>query len=153
MVSNHSFTMSATEYEGAVNPAYLPAESLWCAVEPLLPERKSKGPGRPPQADKKMFFAIFYVLRTGIQWKALPRCLGAASTVHDRFQLWRKAGVFRLLWELGILQLQVEGGLDWEFQSLDGCQTKAPLGGETTGANPTDRGKEGVKRHLFTEAG
>ncbi len=32
--------------------------------------------------------------------------------------------------ELGI-------GLDW--QSFDGCMTMAPLGGESTGKNPTDR--------------
>lgn len=144
--------MSATHYEDAINSDYLPPESLWLAVEPLLPERRKSGPGRKPECDRKMFFAIFYVLRTGMQWKALPRCLGAASTVHDRFQLWRAAGVFRQLWELGILQLHVEGELDWEFQSMDGCGTKAPLGGEATGANPTDRGKEGVKRHLLTEA-
>ena len=29
--------------------------------------------------------------------------------------------------------------------------TKAPLGGEATGPNPTDRGKSGTKRHLLTE--
>ncbi len=49
------------------------------------------------------------------------------------------------------MQLHVEDKLDWEYQSIDGCQTKAPLGGGTTGANPTDRGKAGVKRHLLTE--
>ena len=27
---------------------------------------------------------LFYVLRTGCQWNALPRSLGASSTVHDR---------------------------------------------------------------------
>ena len=52
-----------------------------------------------------------------------------------------------------MLQLHIEDKLDWEYQSLDGCQTKAPLGGEVVGANPTDRGKGGVKRHLLTEAG
>jgi len=30
--------------------------------------------------------------------------------------------------------------------------TKAPLGGERTGKNPTDRGKLGTKRSLLTEA-
>jgi transposase len=38
--------------------------------------------------------SIFYVLRTGCQWKALPREFGTASTVHDRLQLWRASGVF-----------------------------------------------------------
>lgn len=31
--------------------------------------------------------------------------------------------------------------------------TKAPLGGEKTGKNPTDRAKSGVKRSLLTEGG
>jgi hypothetical protein len=30
--------------------------------------------------------------------------------------------------------------------------TKAPLGGEKTGKNPTDRAKSGVKRSLLTDA-
>src|SRR5450756_2983081 len=34
---------------------------------------------------------------------------------------------------------------------MDGAMTKAPLGGEGTGANPTDRGKKGTKRSLLTE--
>jgi transposase len=34
---------------------------------------------------------------------------------------------------------------------MDGAMTKAPLGGEKTGKNPTDRAKSGVKRSLLTE--
>lgn len=102
--------------------------------------------------DRQAFFAIFYLLRTGCQWKALPRTLGASSTVHDRFQQWRQAGVFERLWVSALIQYHVEVGLDFQWQSLDGCITKAPLGGEATGANPTDRGKSGTKRHLLTEA-
>ncbi len=33
--------------------------------------------------DRKVFTAIIYLLRTGTQWNALPRELGASSTVHD----------------------------------------------------------------------
>jgi putative transposase len=64
----------------------------------LLPptrKKKKKKDGRPRMNDKKAMSAIFYVLRTGCQWKALPRSLGASSTVHDRFQEWRKADVFK----------------------------------------------------------
>jgi putative transposase len=35
---------------------------------------------------------------------------------------------------------------------MDGTMTKAPLGGEETGKNPTDRGKIGTKRSLLTDA-
>src|SRR6266480_1355491 len=47
----------------------------------------------PRMDDRQALDAIFYVLRTGCQWKALPRSLGAGSTVHDRFQEWQQAGV------------------------------------------------------------
>jgi hypothetical protein len=29
-------------------------------------------------------------------------------------------------------------GIKWEWQSLDGAMTKAPLGGKKSGPNPTD---------------
>lgn len=145
--------MRECTHEFDIDPDFLPSESLWLAIEPLLPEHppRPKG-GRPPMPNRTAFFAIFYVMRTGIQWKALPRPLGASSTVHDRFQLWRAAGVFEDLWATGLLEYNTDIGLDFEWQSLDGCITKAPLGGEATGANPTDRGKCGTKRHLLTEA-
>ena len=95
--------------------------------------------------------AIFYILRTGCQWKALPRSLGAPSTVHDRFQEWREAGLFEEMWKAGLMEYDDKKGIEWEWQSMDGAMTKAPLGGEGTGANPTDRGKKGTKRSLLTE--
>lgn len=144
--------MKSSDYECSIDSNFLPSEDLWCAVEPLLPEEspKPKG-GRPRMSDRQAFFAIFYVLRTGIQWNALPRCLGASSTVHDRFQQWRAAGVFERLWLSGLLEYDTDVGLDFEWQSIDGAMTKAPLGGDATGPNPTDRAKKGTKRHLLTE--
>ncbi len=43
-------------------------------------------------------------------------------------------------------------GIDWSWLAMDGAMTKAPLGMEKTGPNPTDRGKKGTKRSLFTDA-
>ena len=95
--------------------------------------------------------AIFYILRTGCQWNALPRSLGASSTVHDRFQQWERAGVFVAFWQAGLTEYDEQVGIDWEWQSMDGAMTKAPLGGDATGPNPTDRGKSGTKRSLLTD--
>ncbi len=94
---------------------------------------------------------LAYVLRTGCQWKALPRTLGAPSTVHDHFVEWCKAGVFRELWKRGLLTYDERKGLDWAWPAMDGAMTRAPLGGESTGPNPTDRAKSGTKRSLLTE--
>jgi putative transposase len=70
-----------------VESAYEIPDVLWDRITPLLPLRKKKKKaGRPRMNDKKAMSAIFYVLRTDCQWNALPRTLGASSTVHDRFQ-------------------------------------------------------------------
>lgn len=128
------------------------SDELWKKIEPLLPPPKpKKKSGRPRKDDRKIMTAIFYILRTGCQWKALPRSLGAPSTVHDRFQEWRKAGLFEKMRKAGFLEYDDKKGIEWKRQSMDGAMTKAPLGGEGTGANPTDRGKKGTKRSLLTE--
>ena len=55
---------------------------FWNKIKPLLPLPKpKKKPRRPREDDWKILSNIFYVLRTGCQWKALPRCYGAPSTV------------------------------------------------------------------------
>ena len=80
--------------------------------------------------------AILSVLRTGCRWKVLPRSLGAASTVHDRFQAWREAQVFERLWQAGLLLYDELQGLDWGWQAMDGAMTKAPLGGKRDRPQP-----------------
>ena len=47
------------------------------------------------------------------------------------------------LWAAGLREYDGLKGRDWEWQAMDGAMTKAPLGGERTGRNPTDRGKLG----------
>ncbi len=114
-----------------VNESYKIPDALWAEIEPLLPPEKPKPKGGRPRMDNRQAMdAIFYLLRTGCQWKALPRSLGASSTVHDRFQEWQKAGVFYRMWEVGLAKYDELKGLDWEWQSMDGVMTKAPLGGE-----------------------
>jgi putative transposase len=128
------------------------SDELWERVKPLVPDRVShaKG-GRPAADDRKMFTAIVYILRTGIQWNALPRELGASTTVYDRFRLWEKQGFFTKLWQSGLQEFDELVGIDWEWQSMDGVMTKAPLGGDAVGPNPTDRGKGGTKRSQLCE--
>jgi len=114
----------------------LPPE-LWGKVQPLIPPLPpKKKAGRPRMDDHRALTAIFYVMRNGGQWNSLPRCLGASSTVHDRFQEWEQAGFFRALWQAGVLHYDKEKGMDWQWQSMDGAMTKAPLGGEKKRAEP-----------------
>jgi len=128
------------------------SDEVWERVQPLIPPAPSHAQGgRPRMGDRQAFAAIVYVLRTGIQWNALPRELGASSTVPDRFQEWERAGVFQALWQAGLQGYDELVGIQWEWQAVDGAMTKAPFGGAATGRNPTDRGKRGTKRSLLTD--
>lgn len=92
-----------------------------------------------------MLEGIFYVLRTGCQWKAVPREYGCGSSIHRYFQEWQAAGFFENIWVLGLEKYDELEGIGWKWQSVDGCMIKAPLARESVGHNPTDRGKNGDK--------
>src|SRR6478752_3932729 len=128
---------------------------LWERIEPLLPARPPHPLGchNPRVPDRKAMDAIFFVLRTGCHWNALNATgICSSSSAHRRFQEWTSAGVFVTLWARGLEEYDALKGLDWSWLAMDGAMTKAPLGGERTGKNPTDRGKIGTKRSLLTEA-
>lgn len=126
-----------TRPRAANNPTtsgFRTSDELWAVLEPLLPVRVNThrfGGGRPRVSDRRCADAIFYVLRTGCQWAALDQTdLCARSTAHDRFQEWVQAGVFLELWRVGVERLDELCGIEWEWLSMDGAMTKAPLGGE-----------------------
>ena len=130
------------------------SDKFWEKVQPLIPKPKRdaakvyqrrKGGGRKPMDARKVFCAIVFVLRTGIQWKALPREFGSASSVHAYFRKWTEAGLFLRLWKKGLAEFDEMEGIAWSWQSIDGSQGKAPLAQEAAGPNPTDRGKKGNK--------
>jgi len=126
-------------------------DAFWEVAEPLIPQKerdsnkeyqRNPGGGRPPMDPRKVLEAIFYVLRTGIQWNALPKTLGASSAVHRYFRIWCEKGFFKALWVKGLEQYDEAEGINWSWLSGDGCMTKAPLAQESVGRNPTDRGKK-----------
>jgi len=125
------------EGEALVGDAYQITDEVWSRIKLLLPPlRPKKKSGRPRMDDRLAMNAIFYVLRTGCQWKAIPRCFGAPSTIHDHFQEWREAGVFQRLWKTGLIEYDAEKRLDWKWQAMDGAITKSPLGGKKHRSQP-----------------
>ena len=125
------------DYFTEIAPEFRLPDEVWERLSFVLPPTapKPKG-GRPRMDDRQALDAIIDVLKTGCQWKALPRCLGASSTVHDRFQAWVEAGVFFRLWEEGLNQYAAEVGIEWDWNSMDGAMVKAPLGGKRNRSKP-----------------
>ncbi len=83
-----------------------------------------------------------------MQWNALDVTgICSSSSAHRRFTEWTKTGVFEQLWREELAAYDVAHGIDWDFLALGGAMTKAPLGGQHTGSNPTDRAKKGRSAH------
>jgi transposase len=127
------------------------SDEFWNKISWLIPEyqrnpttvyKRKPGGGRKPPDKRKVLEGIFYILRTGCQWKAVPPEFGKGSNIHRYFQLWERAGFFEAIWAMALEEYDELKGLDWKWQSMDGCITKAPLSCESGGTNPTDRGKK-----------
>ena len=120
------------------------SDSLWLRIELVLPIYKTscKG-GRPRLPLRQVVNGILYVLYTGCQWKAMPKQFGSGSAIHAYFQEWVERGVFYELWQLALVEYDSLQGVDWEWQSVDGAMTKAPLGGEKNREKPDGSGQVG----------
>ena len=70
---------------------------------------------------------VLFVLRTGCQWKAVPREFGSGSTVHRRFQRWTDEGRWEAMWRLLLQFAEATQQLEWVWQSADASLHKAPL--------------------------
>lgn len=112
-------------------------EKLWRQLELLLPKyRRSPQGGRPRANLRGVANGIFYLLRTGCQWKALPPQFGTSSTVHRYFQEWTGLRVFQRFWKRCLQLYDRRRGIDWRWQCLDGAMTKSPLGGKKNREKP-----------------
>ncbi len=67
----------------------------WSVIQPLLP---NKPRGVPRVDDRRVLNGIFWRLRTGAPWADIPERYGPHTTCVNRFNRWRRAGVWdRLL--------------------------------------------------------
>lgn len=63
----------------------------WAAIKPHLP---TKTRGVPRVDDRRVLNGIFWVLRSGARWADVPERYGPPTTIYNRFNRWRKAGVW-----------------------------------------------------------
>ena len=63
----------------------------WSVIEPLLPMDR-RGP--KPKNNRQVLNGIFWVLRAGAPWRDMPERYGPYTTAYNRFNRWRKAGIW-----------------------------------------------------------
>jgi transposase len=79
--------MSSNRYPTALSDAE------WSLLEPHLPVPKPRGCPRV-HSPREILNAVFYVLKTGCQWRLLPREFPPWKTVFHYFRTWRIDGTW-----------------------------------------------------------
>jgi transposase len=131
-------------------------EPLWVQVSALLPTRQVHHPlgcHRQRVPDRIVFDKLIQLLVFGCGYRRIADATCSATTLRRRRDEWITAGVAEHLRLAVLAAYDRRLGLDLEHLAVDGCITKAPCGGQTVGRSPVDRGKQGLKRSMVTEAG
>jgi transposase len=130
-------------------------EPLWDQFAAVLPEHVDAHPlgcHNPRTPDRTVFEHVIAALVHGSGYEriASPGC--SDRTIRRRIKHWAQLGIAKQVHALALQAYDRMIGLELDELSADGCITKAPCGGEAAGRSPVDRGKQGLKRSVATEA-
>src|SRR5262245_36336261 len=127
------------------------SDEQWALVEPLLPVYPGGRPRTTPLRD--VVDAIFYLLRTGCQWRYLPKDFPPKSTVWRYFDAWRRDGTLDTLHDR--LRTKVRTAeKPWAPRttaSVDSQSVDTTSGGEQRGRDNA-KNVDGSKRHIVVDS-
>jgi transposase len=128
-------------------------DGMWDVIKPLMPVRDLRKGGRPRiYGDRLVLDAIFYVLRSGCQWRMLPRDLVPFDAAHRWLTTWRRNGTWDKIHDELRAQVRLHAGRQAEPTAavLDAQSIKSSEGGQAIGFDPAKK-TTGRKRHLICD--
>jgi transposase len=133
-------------------------EPLWDQFAALLPARGEFAADHPLGchrrriADRTVFEHVVLALVHGSGYERIstPGC--SDRTIRRRVKQWAELGISEKVHALALEAYDRIIGLGLSEISVDGCITKAPSGGDKAGRSPVDRGKQGLKRSVASDA-
>src|ERR1700704_836954 len=126
-------------------------DAHWALIEPHLPVHPGGRPRKTNLRDEAD--AIFYLLRTGCQWRYLPKDFPPKSTVWRYFDEWRHDGTLEAIHDL--LRTKVRAAAKpyapRTTASVDSQSVDSTSGGEQRGRDNA-KNVNGRKRHLLVDS-
>jgi putative transposase len=126
-------------------------DEQWALIEPHIPVYPG---GRPRKTDMRdVLDAVFYILRTGCQWRYLPVDFPPRSTVWRYFDEWRHNGTLDTIHDL--LRREVRA-MEKPYHprttaSVDSPSVDTTSGGEARGRD-NHKNVDGRKRHVVVDS-
>src|SRR6516162_8317993 len=126
-------------------------DAQWRLIEGLIPVYPG---GRPrTTALRDVVDAIFYVLRTGCQWRYLPKDFPPKSTVWGYFDEWRHNGTLEAIHDAlrDRVRRQEKPGQPRRTASIDSQSVDTSSGGAAIGRDNA-KNVDGRKRHIVVDS-
>jgi transposase len=96
------------------------SDEEWGFFQPFVIERGPKR-GRPPRDHRLVLDGVFWIARTGAQWRDLPDYFGKWSSVYRQFRRWTLCG----LWDLLLEALNDTEAIATSLQMIDSTIVRA----------------------------
>ena len=130
------------------------SDAQWEVLQLVLPPPTwhPGGPGRKPRDLRGVINGIFYVNKTGCQWRMMPTDIGNGHTIYGYFRRWRRAGVWaRVMDTLRQWERQSQGRLpEPSACCADSQSIKTATQNEDVGFDGHKKIK-GRKRHILVD--
>ena len=126
-------------------------DEQWALIRPLIPVYPG---GRPRTTDlRDVVDAIFYLLRTGCQWRFLPKDFPPKSTTWRYFDEWRRNGTLEKIHDTlrDLVRKRERPGRPRRTASIDSQSVDSSSGGEAVGRDNA-KNVDGRKRHVVVDS-
>jgi putative transposase len=127
------------------------SDAVWRLIARLLPAARAGGRLRTTDF-RAVLNAIFYMLRTGCQWRLLPREFPPWGTVYHYFRNWKNAGVWTRVRRAMYKRLRKHAGRSAcpSVVIMDGQSVKTTERGGVRGFD-AHKCVKGRKRHILVD--